>query len=94
MSLDDLSAFFLKLQEDPALQEKVRGLMGAQDREAALCGLAAGEGFSFTVNELRSEQAKPSVAALDDETLKEVVGGNLGCDAPGIAAPQSITPMG
>jgi predicted ribosomally synthesized peptide with nif11-like leader len=75
MSLNDLSAFFEKLQDDPELQEKVRAVFGAEDREEALCSLAEAEGFTFTVEELRSEQAKPSVGALDDAALHEVVGG-------------------
>ncbi len=82
MSLSDLTAFFERLQTDAALQEKTRELFGADDREEALCRLAAGEGFDFTVEELRSEQAKPALAGLDDESLKEVVGG-IGCDIPG-----------
>lgn len=82
MSLSDLSAFFEKLQSDAALQEKTRALFGADDREEALCALAAEEGFTFTADELRSEQARPSVAALDDASLREVVGG-IGCDVSG-----------
>ena len=82
MSLNDLTAFFERLQTDAALQEKTRELFLADDREEALCRLASAEGFSFTVQELRSEQGKPALAALDDESLQEVVGG-IGCDVPG-----------
>lgn len=95
MSVDDLTAFFERLQGDAALQEKVRALFGAEDRVAALCALAADEGFEFTAEELRSEQAKPSKAVLDDATLKEVVGG-AGCGLPGFqsGAPSGSIPMG
>jgi predicted ribosomally synthesized peptide with nif11-like leader len=93
--MNDLSAFFEKLQNDPGLQEKTRALFGAEDREDALCSLAEAEGFTFTVEELRSEQAKPSVATLDDSTLKEVVGG-AGCGLPGFlnSAPSGSVPLG
>jgi len=87
MSMSDLTAFFEKLQTDAALQEKTRALFGAEDREAALCRLAAAEGFTFTVEELRSEQAGSAVASLDDDSLRRVVGG-LGCGLPGYTAGQ------
>jgi predicted ribosomally synthesized peptide with nif11-like leader len=87
MSYADLSAFFEKLQADAALQEKARALSGTDDAPAALCALAAAEGFTFTPEELSSEQAKPAFAALDDETLREVAGG-AGCSVVGFFSPQ------
>ena len=94
MSIDDMTAFFARLQEDPALQEKARAVSRSdEERLDALCKLAADEGFSVTPEDLRSEQAKPAVAALDDETLQQVVGGGQGCTIPGSAAPH-VTPMG
>ena len=92
MSFDDLTAFFLKLQEDDGLQAKARAVTGsAGERAQGICDLAAAEGYSFTPDELAAEQAKPAVAALDDQTLKEVVGGS--CSIPGclLGDPQ---PMG
>ena len=87
MSLDDLTAFFTRLQEDPTLQDKARAVAGSdEDRAAALCNLAADEGFAITPEDLRSEQAAPAIAALDDESLKQVVGG-LFCNAPGFTSP-------
>jgi predicted ribosomally synthesized peptide with nif11-like leader len=98
MSREDLSAFFEKLQTDAELQEKARALFGAEDREGALCTLAADEGFTFTVEELRAEQAHPSVASLDDDTLKEVVGGFCGVSGAvsgySSGGSGSIEPMG
>ena len=94
MSIDDMTAFFARLQEDPALQAKARAVSGPdEERLAAVCGLAAEEGFTVTPEDLRSEQAKPAVAALDDETLQQVVGGGAGCTIPGDVNPQ-VTPMG
>ena len=94
MSIDDMTAFFARLQEDPALQEKARAVSGPdEERLAAVCGLAADEGYAVTPEDLRSEQARPAVAALDDETLQQVVGGGAGCTIPGDINPQ-VTPMG
>ena len=94
MSIDDMMAFFARLQEDPALQEKARAVSGPdEERLDAVCELAAAEGFTVTPEDLRSEQAKPAVAALDDETLQQVVAGGAGCTIPGDVNPQ-VTPMG
>ena len=94
MSIDDLTAFFAKLQEDPALQEKARAVSGSDDeRLSALCGIAAEAGYTVTTEDLRSEQAQPAVAALDEGVLQHIVGGAGGCTIPGSTNPQ-ITPMG
>lgn len=82
MSFDDLTAFFLRLQDDDALQRRVRALTGSADERAeGVCALAAAEGYAFTPDELAAEQAKPAVEALDDETLQKVAGGL--CGLPG-----------
>jgi predicted ribosomally synthesized peptide with nif11-like leader len=94
MSIDDLTAFFARLQEDTALQDKARAVSGAEEeRLAAVCKLAAAEGFTVTPEDLRSEQAKPAAAALDDGVLQQIVGGGQGCTIPGALNAQ-VTPMG
>ena len=94
MSIDDMTAFFARLQEDPALQEKARAVSGEDvERIDAVCRLAAEQGLTVTPEDLRSEQAGPAVAALDDEALRQVVGGGGGCTIPGDINPQ-VTPMG
>jgi predicted ribosomally synthesized peptide with nif11-like leader len=84
MSIEDLKTFFGKLESDPALQDKARALQGgaADERVAGLCALAAGEGLTVTPADLGDEAARPAVAALDDASLREVVGG-VACDAVG-----------
>lgn len=91
MSAKELSAFFERLQADPALQEKARAVAAAADREEALRALAAGEGFTFSVEELRTAQQAGALAELDDASLREVVGG--ACGIAGAIAGQPI-PMG
>jgi predicted ribosomally synthesized peptide with nif11-like leader len=57
-----------------------------------LCALAAAEGFAFTTEELRAEQARSATSALDDASLDQVAGGICG-DSPGVLSGQ-INPMG
>lgn len=96
MSIEGLTAFFARLQEDPELQERAHAVSGPADEKlAALCALAAEAGLTVTPGDLRSAQADPATAALEDETLGKVVGG--GCSAVGIVSPgfgDSLSPMG
>jgi len=86
MPLDDLKAFFAKLETDAALQEQARALQGSADDErvAGLCRLAADAGFAVTPEDLSSAAAGSAAAELDDESLRAVVGGI--CDVVGVLA--------
>ena len=77
MPIDDLKAFFAKLETDTALQEKARELQGSPDEErvAGLCRLAADAGFTVTPEDWKSAAAGSAAAELDDESLRAVVGG-------------------
>ena len=87
MPIDDLKAFFAKLETDAALQEQARALQGSADDErvAGLCALAADAGFTVTPDDLTSAAAGLAVAELDDESLRAVVGGL--CQAVGFSVP-------
>jgi len=84
MPIDDLKAFFAKLETDTALQEQARALQGSADDErvAGLCALAADAGFTVTPEDLRSAAAGSAAAELDDQALRAVVGGL--CSSPGV----------
>jgi predicted ribosomally synthesized peptide with nif11-like leader len=86
MPIDDLKAFFAKLETDTALQDKARALQGSAEGErvAGLCSLAAAEGLSVTPEDLKSAAAGSAVVELDDESLRAVVGGV--CGSPGLAS--------
>jgi predicted ribosomally synthesized peptide with nif11-like leader len=88
MSIEDLTAFFAKLESDPSLQERALALQGAPEPERldGLCRLAADHGFEVTPADWEHEDAGGAVAALDDDTLKDVAGGNASCSALGSAA--------
>ena len=77
MSVDDLKAFFEKLESDPGLQERARALAAGEvgERAAGLSALAAEQGLEVTAEDLAAAAADPAVAALDDESLRTVVGG-------------------
>ena len=83
MPIDDLQAFFTRLETDAALQEQARALQGSTDDErvAGLCALAADAGFTVTPEDLSSAAAGAAAAELDDESLRAVVGGL--CDVVG-----------
>jgi len=86
MPIDDLQAFFTRLETDAALQEQARALQGSTDdaRVAGLCALAADAGFTVTPEDLSSAAAGAAAAELDDESLRAVVGGL--CEASGAPA--------
>ena len=88
MPIDDLKAFFTKLETDAVLQEQARALQGSPDDErvAGLCALAADAGFTLTPEDLSSAAASTAAAELDDQSLRAVVGGV--CEITGTAAPQ------
>ena len=88
MPIDDLKAFFAKLETDAALQEQARALQGSADEErvAGLCALAADAGFTVTPDDWKSAAAGAAAAELDDESLRAVVGGV--CEITGDVAPQ------
>ncbi|MEI6452790.1 MAG: Nif11-like leader peptide family RiPP precursor [Actinomycetes bacterium] len=85
MPIDDLKAFFAKLETDTALQEQARALQGSADDErvAGLCRLAADAGFAVTPEDWKSAAAGTAAAELDDQALRAVVGGL--CDVIGSA---------
>jgi len=86
MPIDDLQAFFTRLETDAALQEQARALQGGADDErvAGLCALAAEAGFAVTAEDWMSAAAGTAAAELDDESLRAVVGGL--CEASGAPA--------
>ena len=89
MSIEDLTAFFAKLESDQALQDQALALQGArgEERLAGLTSLAAEHGFTVTAADWEHEAAGPAVAALEDEKLRDVVGGGCG-DAVGFSQAQ------
>jgi predicted ribosomally synthesized peptide with nif11-like leader len=93
MSIEDLKAFFARLESDEALRAQAFSLEGADERVDGLCLLAKEQGFDVTPEDWQHEAAGPAVAALDDESLRKVVGG--ACDSPGIfaGAPQGENPV-
>jgi len=87
MPIDDLKAFFAKLETDTALQDRARALQGSADDErvAGLCRLAADAGFTVTPEDWKSAAAGSAAAELDDQSLRAVVGGL--CQAVGFTVP-------
>jgi predicted ribosomally synthesized peptide with nif11-like leader len=87
VSIDDLTAFFSRLQEDEALRGQALALeqAAASDRLEGLCRLAQEHGFDVTPDDLRAAHAVPAVAELDDEALKSLPAGG-GCSAVGSVA--------
>ena len=87
MPIDDLKAFFAKLQTDTALQDKARALQTSPDDErvAGLCRLAADAGFTVMADDWKSAAAGTAAAELDDQSLRAVVGGI--CESTGFFAP-------
>ena len=77
MSAQDLRAFFARLETDPELQERARALSGLAEAERprALCELAGAQGFEVSDDDLRAAAGEAGAAALEDETLRSVVGG-------------------
>ena len=75
MSLDDLHAFFRKLEGDEELRREVIALDAASDEErmAALQALAAREGFAVTAEDWQHDSVGPAVAELEVEELRRVV---------------------
>ena len=86
MPIDDLKAFFTKLETDAVLQEQARALQGSPDDErvAGLCALAAALLKSSGVNVKPASAASTAAAELDDQSLRAVVGGL--CSSPGLAS--------
>ena len=80
MSVEDLHAFFTRLEGDEGLRQEVIALDADSDEErlAALCTLAAREGFVVAGEDWEHDSVGPAVAALEDEELRSVVGG-AGC---------------
>ena len=77
MSIEDLTAFFGRLESDEDLRDKAVELQdaGGAERVDALCRLAKEYGFEVTPEDWRHEAAGPAIAALEDESLRTVVGG-------------------
>ena len=59
MSIEDLTAFFAKLESDQALQDQALALQGArgEERLAGLTSLAAEHGFTVTAADWEHEAA-------------------------------------
>jgi predicted ribosomally synthesized peptide with nif11-like leader len=91
MSVEDLHAFFGKLESDESLRRQAMELdaLSGQERFAALYALATREGFDVTEEDWRHESVGPAVAELADEQLRDVVG--AGCGAlEGLCVPESL----
>ena len=86
MPIEDLTAFFARLESDETLRDAAIGIEAAAGAERldALCRLARDNGFAVTPEDWQHEAAAPAIAALDDESLRTVVGGTA-CDAVGTA---------
>ena len=90
MSMEDLNAFFARLQQDTALRDQA---LAAQDeagdaRLDALSRLAREHGFDVTSEDLARAAEVPAAAELDDEALSRVTGAaGVTCDAPGVQRP-------
>jgi predicted ribosomally synthesized peptide with nif11-like leader len=84
MSIEDLTAFVSMLEGDDTLRERAFALhdAAAGDSIDGLCRLAGERGLDVTPDDWKHEAASSAIAALDDESLRRVVGG-AGCDAPG-----------
>ena len=80
MSIEDLTAFFAKLESDEGMQDQALALQGArgEERLAGLTSLAAAHGLTVTAADWEHEAAGPAIAALEDETLRDVAGGGCG----------------
>lgn len=93
MAIDDLSAFFARLQQDAALRDQALALQDADDagRLDGLCRLAGEHGFDVTPEDWQHADAQTAAAALDDESLRTVAGG--GCSAVGSVAFGQGTPL-
>jgi predicted ribosomally synthesized peptide with nif11-like leader len=75
MPVEDLHAFFKKLESDEALRQEVIALDAVSDEErmAALQAMAAREGFAVTADDWAHDSVGPAVAELEDEELRSVV---------------------
>ena len=95
MSVENVKAFFEKMEADEALQEKVKALgdkRKAQDEAmlAELAEIARAVGLEFTPAEYRHARRK-AADMLTEEQLRAVAGGQgcqvgLGADSPGCQA--------
>lgn len=92
MSIEGLTAFFARLQEDPALQQQAFALQdaGGAGRVDGLCLLAEAHGFDVAPEDWAHEAAGPAVAALEDDSLREVAGGVCGAGEGAFGAEQSL----
>lgn len=82
MSVENVKAFFDKVEEDKGLQDKVKGLAEkrkAHDAETAsgMVKIAAEAGLEFTAADL-AEARKSAVGELSEDELRTVAGGALG----------------
>ena len=78
MSVENVKAFFEKVEGDKELQEKLKPSTegGALDEVVAI---AAEAGFEFTVEDFAEVLEAGGEGELSDEELKRVAGGG-GCD--------------
>ena len=88
MSIEDLTAFFAKLESDEAMQDQALALQGApgEERLAGLTSLAAAHGLTVTAADWVHEAAAPAIAALEDETLRDVAAGAYGAQGGSLGA--------
>ena len=80
MSVDDLHAFFTKLENDESLRQEVIALdaLGDEERARAVHDIAAREGFTITAEDWQHKSVGPAITSLSDEALRDVVAAD-GC---------------
>ena len=85
MAVEDVKAFFAKVEADQGLQAKLKELARKQEEqaEAELSKFAATAGFHFTAAELAQARAVPAKPPeeLSQEELGKVAGGALASSA-------------
>jgi predicted ribosomally synthesized peptide with nif11-like leader len=88
MSVENVKAFFEKVEEDEALQDKVKKLAEnrkAHDEEMAseMVKIAAAAGLDFTADDLAA--ARRSIAGeLSEDELRTIAGGTVGYSCTGV----------
>ena len=86
MSVDQVKAFFQKVDANEALAKKLKDAKAAYkgDKDAAIAAviipIAAEEGFKFAVEDVKAYFEKGEGEASEDE-LNAVAGGGSGCNS-------------
>ena len=86
VSVENVKAFFAKMEGDKALREKFESMVQRMRKGALgeVVKMASAAGYKFTAADL-AEARKATVGALSEDELKQVAGGG---DARGPMAPR------